>query len=37
MQVIAPIKRGIAKMKGEAYVSNKLVCEGILTAVVAKR
>ena len=37
MEFVAPFKRGIAKMKGEAYVSNELVCEGILTAVVAKK
>ena len=37
MEFVAPLKRGIAKMKGEAYVSNELVCEGILTAVVAKK
>ena len=37
MEFIAPIKRGIAKMKGEAYVSNELVCEGVLTAVIAEK
>ncbi|GJM61595.1 MULTISPECIES: bifunctional UDP-3-O-[3-hydroxymyristoyl] N-acetylglucosamine deacetylase/3-hydroxyacyl-ACP dehydratase [Persicobacter] len=31
-ELISPIKRGIAKMKGEAYVGNDLVCEGEMTA-----
>ena len=32
-----PIKRGVAKMKGEVYVGDELVCEGILTAIVGKK
>ncbi len=37
MEFIVPIKRGVAKMKGEVYVGNELVCEGILTAIVGKK
>jgi UDP-3-O-[3-hydroxymyristoyl] N-acetylglucosamine deacetylase / 3-hydroxyacyl-[acyl-carrier-protein] dehydratase len=36
-ELIAPIKRGIAKMKGQAFVAGNLVCEAILTASVVKR
>jgi len=35
--LMSPIKRGIAKMKGSTYVGNKLVCEGIMTASIAKK
>ncbi|MEN0016014.1 MAG: bifunctional UDP-3-O-[3-hydroxymyristoyl] N-acetylglucosamine deacetylase/3-hydroxyacyl-ACP dehydratase [Bacteroidota bacterium] len=31
-QLIANIKRGIAKMKGTAFVNNQLVCEAVMTA-----
>ncbi len=31
-ELIAPIKRGIAKMHGEAYVGGVLVCVAVLTA-----
>jgi UDP-3-O-[3-hydroxymyristoyl] N-acetylglucosamine deacetylase/3-hydroxyacyl-[acyl-carrier-protein] dehydratase len=30
--LLAPIKRGIAKMRGRGYVGNTLVCEGTMTA-----
>ena len=33
---ISPIKRGIAKMKSEAFVGNELVSEGIMTATIVK-
>jgi len=32
-----PIRRGIAKMRGEAYVADKLVCEAELTASIVKK
>ncbi len=32
-----PIKRGIAKMDGRAYVGNTLVCEGSMTASIVRR
>ncbi len=32
-----PIKRGIAKMDGKAYVGNTLVCEGSMTASIVRR
>ena len=32
-----PIKRGIAKMSGRAYVGKKLVCEGSMTASMIKK
>ena len=30
--LLAPIKRGIAKMRGRGYVGSQLVCEGSMTA-----
>lgn len=37
MQLLAPIRRGIVQMMGTAYVGNKLVSEGELTAQLVKR
>jgi UDP-3-O-[3-hydroxymyristoyl] N-acetylglucosamine deacetylase/3-hydroxyacyl-[acyl-carrier-protein] dehydratase len=34
--LLGPIRRGIAVMKGEAFVGNKLVCEAELTAKIIK-
>lgn len=34
--LLADIKRGIAKMKGCAFVGNKLVCEAIMTAQIVR-
>ncbi len=36
-ELLAPIKRGIAKMEGKAYVGNTLVCEGVMTASIVKK
>ncbi len=36
-ELISPIKRGIAKMKGFAYVGNSLVSEGVLTASIVRK
>ncbi len=35
--LIAPTKRGIAKMYGRAYVGNSLVCEGSMTASIVRK
>jgi UDP-3-O-[3-hydroxymyristoyl] N-acetylglucosamine deacetylase/3-hydroxyacyl-[acyl-carrier-protein] dehydratase len=35
--LMAPIKRGIAKMKGRAYVGSNLVCEGAMTARIVRK
>ncbi len=35
--LLAPIKRGIAKMTGKAYVGNTLVCEGTMTATIVRK
>jgi UDP-3-O-[3-hydroxymyristoyl] N-acetylglucosamine deacetylase/3-hydroxyacyl-[acyl-carrier-protein] dehydratase len=35
--LVAPIKRGIAKMVGRAYVGNTLVCEGTMTASIVRK
>jgi UDP-3-O-[3-hydroxymyristoyl] N-acetylglucosamine deacetylase/3-hydroxyacyl-[acyl-carrier-protein] dehydratase len=35
--LLAPIKRGIAKMSGRAYVGNTLVCEGSMTASIVRK
>lgn len=32
LELLQPIRRGFAKMKGVAYVGNNIVCEGIMTA-----
>ena len=37
MELMSPIKRGIIQMKGTAFVGNKLVSEGELTAQIVKR
>lgn len=37
MELLTPIRRGIVQMNGTAYVGNKLVCEGVLTAQIVKR
>lgn len=36
-ELLAPIRRGIAKMKGSAYVGSSLVCEGTMTASIVKK
>jgi UDP-3-O-[3-hydroxymyristoyl] N-acetylglucosamine deacetylase / 3-hydroxyacyl-[acyl-carrier-protein] dehydratase len=36
-ELTAPIKRGIAKMYGKAYVGKNLVCEGSMTASIVKK
>ena len=36
-ELLGPIKRGIAKMKGRAYVGKTLVCEGTMTASIVKK
>lgn len=35
--LLAPIKRGIARMTGRAYVGNTLVCEGTMTASIVRK
>ncbi len=35
--LIAPIKRGIAKMRGRGYVGSNLVCEGTMTARIVRK
>ena len=37
MELLEPIRRGIVHMKGTAYVGNKVVSEGELTAQIVKR
>ncbi|MBI5916250.1 MAG: bifunctional UDP-3-O-[3-hydroxymyristoyl] N-acetylglucosamine deacetylase/3-hydroxyacyl-ACP dehydratase [Bacteroidetes bacterium] len=37
MELTAPIRRGLVQMHGSAYVGNKLVSEGELTAQIVKR
>ena len=36
-KLLAPIKRGIAKMRVEAFVDNYLVGEGNMTATITKK
>ncbi len=35
--LLAPIRRGIAKMKGQAYVGNNLVSEGVMIASIVRK
>ena len=36
-EFVAPMKRGIVKMKGRGYVGRNLVCEGEMTASIVKK
>ena len=36
-ELLAPIRRGIAKLKGQAYVGDKLACEGIMSASLVRK
>ena len=36
-QLLAPIKRGIAKMRGQAFVNGKVVCEAEMSAAIVRR
>lgn len=36
-ELLQPIRRGFAKMRGSAYVGNNLVCEGTMTASIVKK
>ena len=36
-ELMQPIRRGLAKMKGQGYVGNNLVCEGIMTASIVRK
>jgi UDP-3-O-[3-hydroxymyristoyl] N-acetylglucosamine deacetylase/3-hydroxyacyl-[acyl-carrier-protein] dehydratase len=36
-ELLFPIRRGIAKMKGEAYVGGNLVCEAVLSASLVRK
>jgi len=37
MELVAPIRRGVCQMRGTAYVGNRIVSEGDLTAQIVKR
>ncbi|MEQ8473103.1 MAG: bifunctional UDP-3-O-[3-hydroxymyristoyl] N-acetylglucosamine deacetylase/3-hydroxyacyl-ACP dehydratase [Marinoscillum sp.] len=37
LELLQPIRKGFAKMKGVAYVGNNLVCEGIMTASIVRK
>jgi len=36
-ELMAPIKRGIAKMHGQAFVAGQLVCEAVMSASIVKK
>lgn len=36
-ELMQPIRRGFARMKGTAYVGNNLACEGIMTASIVRK
>ncbi len=36
-ELIAPIKRGIIKMQGQAFVAGNIVCEAVMTASIVKK
>jgi len=37
LELLSPIRRGVCQMQGTAYVGNKIVSEGELTAQIVKR
>jgi UDP-3-O-[3-hydroxymyristoyl] N-acetylglucosamine deacetylase/3-hydroxyacyl-[acyl-carrier-protein] dehydratase len=37
LELVSPIKRGIATMKGEGFVNGQLVVEGELTAMISRK
>lgn len=37
LELLQPIRRGFAKMRGTAYVGNNLVCEGTMTASIVRK
>ncbi|WP_345374774.1 bifunctional UDP-3-O-[3-hydroxymyristoyl] N-acetylglucosamine deacetylase/3-hydroxyacyl-ACP dehydratase [Algivirga pacifica] len=36
-ELLAPIRRGIAKMKGQTFIGDKLVCEAVMTASIVRK
>ena len=36
-ELLAPIKRGIIKMQGQAFVAGQLACEAIMTASIVRK
>jgi len=36
-ELLAPIKRGIAKMQGQAFVAGQVVCEAVMSASIVKK
>ncbi|WMJ74888.1 bifunctional UDP-3-O-[3-hydroxymyristoyl] N-acetylglucosamine deacetylase/3-hydroxyacyl-ACP dehydratase [Cytophagaceae bacterium ABcell3] len=36
-ELLSPIKRGIAKMRGQAFVAGNLVCEAVMTASIVRK
>jgi UDP-3-O-[3-hydroxymyristoyl] N-acetylglucosamine deacetylase/3-hydroxyacyl-[acyl-carrier-protein] dehydratase len=36
-ELLSPIKRGIAKMQGQAFVGNNLVCEAVMSASIVRK
>lgn len=36
-ELLQPIRRGLAKMKGQGFVGNNLVCEGVMTASIVRK
>jgi len=36
-ELLAPVKRGIAKMQGQAFVAGNLVCEAVMTASIVRK
>jgi UDP-3-O-[3-hydroxymyristoyl] N-acetylglucosamine deacetylase/3-hydroxyacyl-[acyl-carrier-protein] dehydratase len=36
-ELLQPIRRGIAKMRGEAFVGNNVVCDAVLSASLVRK
>jgi UDP-3-O-[3-hydroxymyristoyl] N-acetylglucosamine deacetylase/3-hydroxyacyl-[acyl-carrier-protein] dehydratase len=36
-ELLAPVKRGIAKMQGQAFVAGNLVCEAVMSASIVRK
>jgi UDP-3-O-[3-hydroxymyristoyl] N-acetylglucosamine deacetylase/3-hydroxyacyl-[acyl-carrier-protein] dehydratase len=36
-ELLAPIRRGLAKMQGQAFVNGTIVCEATISAIIVKK
>jgi UDP-3-O-[3-hydroxymyristoyl] N-acetylglucosamine deacetylase/3-hydroxyacyl-[acyl-carrier-protein] dehydratase len=36
-ELLAPIRRGLAKMQGQAFVNGTIVCEATISAIIVRK